>query len=48
MVSATDAHWYHISRYETVVVTDASQEGVRVRRRDPQAARELLRRGIAR
>jgi galactofuranosylgalactofuranosylrhamnosyl-N-acetylglucosaminyl-diphospho-decaprenol beta-1,5/1,6-galactofuranosyltransferase len=35
-----------VSRFETVVVTDASQEGVRVRRRDPEAAKELLTRGL--
>jgi galactofuranosylgalactofuranosylrhamnosyl-N-acetylglucosaminyl-diphospho-decaprenol beta-1,5/1,6-galactofuranosyltransferase len=46
MVPAVDAHWYHVSRFETVVVTDASQEGVRLRRRDPQAAKELLVRGL--
>jgi galactofuranosylgalactofuranosylrhamnosyl-N-acetylglucosaminyl-diphospho-decaprenol beta-1,5/1,6-galactofuranosyltransferase len=45
-ISASDAHWYHVSRFETVVVTDASQEGVRVRRRDPEAARTLLTRGL--
>jgi galactofuranosylgalactofuranosylrhamnosyl-N-acetylglucosaminyl-diphospho-decaprenol beta-1,5/1,6-galactofuranosyltransferase len=44
-ISATDAHWYHVSRFETAVVTDASQEGVRVRQRDPKAAKELLVRG---
>jgi galactofuranosylgalactofuranosylrhamnosyl-N-acetylglucosaminyl-diphospho-decaprenol beta-1,5/1,6-galactofuranosyltransferase len=44
-VSAGDAHWYHVARFDTVVVTDASQEGVRVRRRDPEAARALLVRG---
>jgi len=45
-ISSRDAHWYHVSRFETVVVTDASQEGVRVRRRDPEAAKELLTRGL--
>jgi galactofuranosylgalactofuranosylrhamnosyl-N-acetylglucosaminyl-diphospho-decaprenol beta-1,5/1,6-galactofuranosyltransferase len=45
-VQAADAHWYHVARFETVVVTDASQEGVRLRRRDPQAAKSLLRRGV--
>ncbi|MGY1804698.1 glycosyltransferase [Blastococcus sp. SYSU D00922] len=44
-VAAGDAHWYHVARFETVVVTDASQEGVRIRRRDPEAAKTLLRRG---
>ena len=45
-VQAADAHWYHVAKYETVVVTDASQEGVRIRQRDPAAAKELLRRGV--
>jgi galactofuranosylgalactofuranosylrhamnosyl-N-acetylglucosaminyl-diphospho-decaprenol beta-1,5/1,6-galactofuranosyltransferase len=45
-VPAGDAHWYHVSRYETVVVTDASQEGVRIRRRDAELARRLLTRGV--
>jgi len=45
-VQAGDAHWYHVARFETVVVTDASQEGVRVRRRDPETAKTLLVRGI--
>jgi galactofuranosylgalactofuranosylrhamnosyl-N-acetylglucosaminyl-diphospho-decaprenol beta-1,5/1,6-galactofuranosyltransferase len=45
-VQADDAHWYHVAKYETVVVTDASQEGVRVRRRDPAAAKALLSRGV--
>jgi galactofuranosylgalactofuranosylrhamnosyl-N-acetylglucosaminyl-diphospho-decaprenol beta-1,5/1,6-galactofuranosyltransferase len=44
-IPAGDAHWYHVSRYDTAVVTDASQEGVRVRRRDVQTARALLGRG---
>lgn len=33
-VSARDAHWWHVSLFETAVVTDLSQEGVRVRRLD--------------
>jgi len=45
-VTAADAHWYHVSRYDTVVVTDSSQEGVRLRRRDNATARALLGRGI--
>ncbi len=44
-IRASDASWYHVAKFETAVVTDASQEGVRVRRRDPDAARELTRRG---
>lgn len=45
-IPAADAAWYHVSRFETAVVTDASQEGVRVRRRDPEAARHLMSRGL--
>jgi galactofuranosylgalactofuranosylrhamnosyl-N-acetylglucosaminyl-diphospho-decaprenol beta-1,5/1,6-galactofuranosyltransferase len=45
-VQAADAHWYHVARFETAVVTDASQEGVRVRRRDPDTAKALLVRGV--
>jgi galactofuranosylgalactofuranosylrhamnosyl-N-acetylglucosaminyl-diphospho-decaprenol beta-1,5/1,6-galactofuranosyltransferase len=45
-IAAFDASWYHVSRFDTVVVTDASQEGVRLRRRDNAAARALLVRGL--
>jgi len=31
-VSSADAHWWHVSLFATAVVTDASQEAVRVRR----------------
>ncbi|MFZ0119237.1 MAG: glycosyltransferase [Pseudonocardiaceae bacterium] len=33
-VSVRDAHWWHVSLFETAVVTEPSQEGVRVRRLD--------------
>ncbi|MPZ65623.1 MAG: glycosyltransferase [Pseudonocardiaceae bacterium] len=33
-VANRDSQWWHVSRYATVVVTDASQRGVRVRRLD--------------
>src|SRR5690606_34729725 len=33
-VTREDAHWWHVSLFDHVVVTDASQSGVRVRRRD--------------
>ncbi len=33
-VANRDSQWWHVSRYATVVVTDASQQGVRVRRLD--------------
>lgn len=29
-----DAYWWHVSRFGTAVVTDASQHGVRLRRLD--------------
>lgn len=45
-IPASEAHWWHVSQFDEAVVTDASQEGVRLRRRDPVAARELLVRGI--
>lgn len=43
-VTREDAHWWHISLFDHVVVTDASQSGVRVRQRDKAKARDLLRR----
>ncbi|WP_040787960.1 glycosyltransferase [Nocardia paucivorans] len=41
-VTREDAHWWHVSLFDHVVVTDASQSGVRVRRRDKARARQLL------
>ncbi|MGY1662169.1 glycosyltransferase [Geodermatophilus sp. SYSU D00705] len=46
-ISDADAHWWHVSLFETAVVTDPSQEGVRVRRYDRQLMRDLSRRGAA-
>lgn len=53
-IPAGDAHWWHVSLFGTAVVTDASQEGVRVRRRDralllrlSREAAALLRRFVA-
>jgi galactofuranosylgalactofuranosylrhamnosyl-N-acetylglucosaminyl-diphospho-decaprenol beta-1,5/1,6-galactofuranosyltransferase len=46
-VSSADAHWWHVSLFETAVVTDASQEGVRVRRFDRQLMTSLARRSAA-
>ncbi|MEV4128874.1 glycosyltransferase [Nocardia sp. NPDC049707] len=45
-VTREDAHWWHVSLFDHVVVTDASQSGVRVRRRDKARARALLIRTI--
>ncbi|MFL6130952.1 MAG: glycosyltransferase [Mycobacteriales bacterium] len=33
-IAHDEAHWWHVSRFKTAVVTDASQEGVRLRRHD--------------
>lgn len=41
-VAREDAHWWHVSLFDHVVVTDASQSGVRVRQRDKARARRLL------
>ncbi|HEY0641644.1 MAG TPA: glycosyltransferase [Pseudonocardiaceae bacterium] len=43
-VPHADAAWWHVSQFETAVVTDASQEGVRIRRRDRRLTMELARR----
>jgi galactofuranosylgalactofuranosylrhamnosyl-N-acetylglucosaminyl-diphospho-decaprenol beta-1,5/1,6-galactofuranosyltransferase len=42
-----DAHWWHISLFDHAVVTDSSQSGVRIRRRDRAKALRLLRRTVA-
>ena len=44
-IASSDAHWWHVSLFDTAVVTDDSQEGVRVRRFDRQQMLELARRG---
>ncbi|NKS73695.1 glycosyltransferase [Rhodococcus hoagii] len=40
-IPAADAHWWHVSLFDHAVVTDASQSGVRVRRRDKDLAKEI-------
>jgi galactofuranosylgalactofuranosylrhamnosyl-N-acetylglucosaminyl-diphospho-decaprenol beta-1,5/1,6-galactofuranosyltransferase len=46
-ISAAEASWWHVSRFDTVVVTDRSQEGVRVRRYDHEALVTVARRAVA-
>jgi galactofuranosylgalactofuranosylrhamnosyl-N-acetylglucosaminyl-diphospho-decaprenol beta-1,5/1,6-galactofuranosyltransferase len=46
-ISDADAAWWHVSLFETAVVTDPSQEGVRVRRFDRDRAGRLARQGGA-
>jgi galactofuranosylgalactofuranosylrhamnosyl-N-acetylglucosaminyl-diphospho-decaprenol beta-1,5/1,6-galactofuranosyltransferase len=40
-VSSKDATWWHLSQFDAAVVTDGSQEGVRLRRRDRQLTIKL-------
>ena len=43
-IAAEDNQWWHVSLFDHAVVTDASQSGVRVRRRDKQKLTTLTRR----
>ncbi len=43
-VPAGDAHWWHVSTFERVVVTDMSEQGYRVRTRDRALALDLTKR----
>lgn len=45
-ISARDSYWWHVSRCATAVVTDRSQEAVRVRRLDQSLMRTLSGRGL--
>jgi galactofuranosylgalactofuranosylrhamnosyl-N-acetylglucosaminyl-diphospho-decaprenol beta-1,5/1,6-galactofuranosyltransferase len=45
LVGAGEAHWWHVSLFDRVAVTDAGQGGVRLRRRDPEVLRSLGREG---
>jgi galactofuranosylgalactofuranosylrhamnosyl-N-acetylglucosaminyl-diphospho-decaprenol beta-1,5/1,6-galactofuranosyltransferase len=45
-IAARHNHWWHVSLFDTAVVTDPSQEGVRLRRRDPPLLRGLAWRGV--
>ena len=40
-IAAEDNQWWHVSLFDHAVVTDASQSGVRVRRRDKQKLTKL-------
>jgi galactofuranosylgalactofuranosylrhamnosyl-N-acetylglucosaminyl-diphospho-decaprenol beta-1,5/1,6-galactofuranosyltransferase len=41
-VTSRSSQWWHVSQFSRAVVSDASQSGVRVRRRDAAKAKELL------
>ncbi len=45
-VSARDAYWWHVALFETAVVTEPSQEGVRIRRLDRSTMVALGSRGV--
>jgi galactofuranosylgalactofuranosylrhamnosyl-N-acetylglucosaminyl-diphospho-decaprenol beta-1,5/1,6-galactofuranosyltransferase len=45
-ISVRDSHWWHVSLFQTAVVTDLSQQGVRVRRLDQSLLRKLGIRGL--
>jgi galactofuranosylgalactofuranosylrhamnosyl-N-acetylglucosaminyl-diphospho-decaprenol beta-1,5/1,6-galactofuranosyltransferase len=40
-----EAHWWHVARFRTAVVTDASQKGVRIRRYDRRLMATLAKAG---
>jgi len=44
-IPTADSFWWHVARFDHVVITDASQAGVRIRRRDKRALKELSKRG---
>ncbi|MGH3630741.1 MAG: glycosyltransferase, partial [Sciscionella sp.] len=46
-LAADEAFWWHVSRFDTAVVTDASQEAVRVRTRDRARMLALLKQGLS-
>lgn len=46
-IASADAHWWHVALFDTAVVTDPSQEGVRVRRFDRDVMLDLARRAAA-
>ncbi|WP_026453499.1 glycosyltransferase [Saccharomonospora iraqiensis] len=45
-IPTDEANWWHVSQFETAVVTDASQEAVRVRRYDRQRMFDLAKQGV--
>jgi galactofuranosylgalactofuranosylrhamnosyl-N-acetylglucosaminyl-diphospho-decaprenol beta-1,5/1,6-galactofuranosyltransferase len=46
-VALEDSQWWHVSLFRKVVVTDASESGVRVREYQPETSRRLLREAAA-
>jgi galactofuranosylgalactofuranosylrhamnosyl-N-acetylglucosaminyl-diphospho-decaprenol beta-1,5/1,6-galactofuranosyltransferase len=46
-IASADAHWWHVALFDTAVVTDPSQEGVRVRRFNRDVLLDLARHAAA-
>jgi galactofuranosylgalactofuranosylrhamnosyl-N-acetylglucosaminyl-diphospho-decaprenol beta-1,5/1,6-galactofuranosyltransferase len=46
LVPAGDAHWWHVSLFDRAVVTDMSEQGIRIRTRDRARATELAARAV--
>jgi galactofuranosylgalactofuranosylrhamnosyl-N-acetylglucosaminyl-diphospho-decaprenol beta-1,5/1,6-galactofuranosyltransferase len=46
-ITLEDSQWWHVSRFRRAVVTDASQEGVRIREFDKQTGLRLIRESAA-
>jgi len=44
-IPVDEASWWHVAQFNTAIVTDASQEGVRVRSYDRAKMFDLARRG---
>ncbi|MGH3516893.1 MAG: glycosyltransferase [Haloechinothrix sp.] len=44
-IPADEAHWWHVALFTTAVVTDAAQDGVRIRSYDRARVLELAKRG---
>ena len=45
-ITSEDNVWWHVALFDHVVVTDASQAGVRIRRRDKRKLVKLTRRAV--
>ncbi|MDD7966370.1 glycosyltransferase [Actinomycetospora lemnae] len=46
LVGSGEAHWWHVSLFDRVAVVDAGENGVRLRRRDPEHLTALTRESV--
>jgi galactofuranosylgalactofuranosylrhamnosyl-N-acetylglucosaminyl-diphospho-decaprenol beta-1,5/1,6-galactofuranosyltransferase len=44
-IPTADSYWWHVALFDYAVVTDASQAGIRIRRRNKRALKQLSKRG---